>query len=96
MICESHALNRHVTSPVVLDFDASDKLTELRLAVLQTQLEDLYQGVDLEVEQNVWGNKIRVSIWFHDPGDHTHFVLSQKCNQDNLPQWLLLVEQPSH
>lgn len=88
MICSDISLNRDVTSPVVIDLNLEDRLCELKLAILQTKLQDLYEDVSLEVEQNAWGNNIRVSIWFNNPADKVHFIMSQ-ATPTGLSEWVL-------
>jgi hypothetical protein len=88
-ICDVYHLNSDVTSPVTVEFNLKDRLSELRLAVTQTRLQDLYEDVKFEVEQNVYGDNIRMRIWFTNPADQVHFVMSQRSMADSL-EWLSL------
>ena len=72
----------NVYEPVVLRFPNTDRWGELKVAVLESQLEDLYDPVTVEMQEDHLTREIQVVLKFSNPLDQVHFVLSQvepKC-----------------
>jgi hypothetical protein len=50
---------------------------DLKLAFLESKLEDLYDGITFEVHHNSDHKPIKVNIQFLNREDHLHWLLSQ-------------------
>lgn len=55
----------------------ADRLADLKIAVLESQLEDLYPEVALELAQDQFGSTINITIDFATREDQVHWILSQ-------------------
>ena len=62
--------------PVKIRIPQKDRLADLKLAVLESQLEDLYPEVVLELEQSKYGDYINITIGFATSEDQVHWLLS--------------------
>ena len=64
--------------PVKIQLPQKDRLVDLKLAVLESQLEELYPQVVLELEQSQYGDSINVTIDFATREDQVHWILSNQ------------------
>jgi len=65
-------------SPCVqLSFESSDRLLELKMAIWETQLQDLYPTAQIICTYDHVFNQGRVTIQFQSGDDHVHWCLSQ-------------------
>jgi len=69
----------HLCEPIVFEF-YNDRLSDLKLAMLESQLEDLYDSVSIEVHDDAVTQKVKVVLTFTDPDDQAHWILSQPGN----------------
>ncbi len=66
--------------PVTFVLSMQDKLMDLKLAILESHLQDQYDGVILHVKQDSQACEVTVTLQFDNLEDHAHFVLS-RCSQ---------------
>ena len=63
--------------PVIIEFAPTDRLVDLKVAFLESDLEDLYGQVTLDVNHNTLGKPTSVKIQFLNQSDQVHWLLSQ-------------------
>lgn len=73
---------------VTIEFPSNDRLVDLKLAFLESKLEDLYDGIIFEVQHNSDHKPIKVNIQFRNQEDHLHWLLSQPMSM--FPSQLIL------
>lgn len=67
-----------------LNFESPDKLLELKMAIWETQLQDLYPTAHITCAYDHVHNHGHVTIEFTSGEDHVHWCLSQPaCSQLN-------------
>jgi hypothetical protein len=78
-----------VNYPVQLSFDSNDRLIDLRLAVLESQLDDTYEGVCIQVDHNQIRSTVVVQIGFENQDDQLHWLMSHPNHRSQLDYMLI-------
>lgn len=66
--------------PVEIDYPSSDKLVWIRLAFLQSQLQDTYGDVAIKVNDNNDPEKVQVILEFGSQSDQLHWILTNSAS----------------
>jgi hypothetical protein len=76
------------TQPVCIKFDLSDKLLDLKLAVWETQLEELYPSATISCTFDPIYNLATVKVFFADQEEALHWQLSNQTITVDPLGWL--------